>query len=119
MRGGGALLMLLLATPAAAEPWACALNVRCDTLGCAAIDAALDVIAADHEGRMFIVSTEGDRPVTRLSRAGTRPAVYAGTGDQTFAELLTITMDGQATLSSHGADGAARTSTSFGTCEPL
>lgn len=119
MRYPGPLLALLLAGPAAAEPWGCVLTVECDTLGCASIDATLDVIAADHEGQLFLVSPEGDRPVVRLGRADDPTAAYAGTSSATPGELLTIAPDGRATLTRHGGGGALRTTTAFGTCNPL
>lgn len=95
------------------------MTVQCDSLDCFAINDPMEVIAADHEGRLFLTTSAGDRPITRLSREGTLPAAYGGAGTHAIGELLTITEDGEAILTSHGSDGPARTITVYGTCAPL
>ncbi|WP_224814808.1 hypothetical protein [Hasllibacter sp. MH4015] len=110
------LALAFLAAPVAAEPWNCRMTVLCQNLDCHAVDDRYEVIAADHEGQLFLTSPAGDHPVERLTRQGTLPAAYAGAGDAALGELLTIIEDGRALLSIHGYDGPARTTTLFGTC---
>ena len=107
---------LFLTLPAHAEPWACEMSVACQNIDCSPIEDRYEVIAADHEGQLFLTSPAGDHPVTRLSRRGEVPAVYAGAGPAALGQLLTIIEDGRAVLTLHGYDGPARTTTIYGTC---
>lgn len=113
------LALLLLASQATAEPWTCWMTVQCDNIDCFAIDDTYTVIAADHEGQLFLTSPVGPRPATRLSPPGTLPAAYGAAGPQAVGELLTIAGDGAAIYTAHGGDGPARTRTVFGTCSAL
>lgn len=100
------LALCLLALPAAAEPFACTFTVECHAgLECDATDWDMEIIAADHEGQLFMSSVFGDTPVTRLE-----PRAYAAPGT-----LVTINDDGTAVLSSHG-DVIL---TYFGSCEVM
>ncbi len=121
MSGRWALLAPLLAAPAVvmAEPWTCEMTVQCENVDCVAIADTYDLIAADHEGQLFLTSPAGTRPVTRLSPQGTLPAAYAGAGPHAVGELLTITQDGQAMHTTHGFDGPARIRTIYGICTGL
>ncbi len=114
-----ALALAVIGPPAAAEPWTCQMTVRCQNVDCDAIDDTYGIIAADHEGQLFLTTPAGDRPVQRLSPQGHLPAAYAGASEAAIGELLTILDDGRALLSVHGHDGPARTTTLFGTCAPL
>ncbi len=111
-----ALMLIILAAPAHAEPWTCQMTVQCENIDCFAIDDTYDIIAADHAGELFLTSPAGDRPVTRLSPRGQLPTAYATAGTHAIGELLTITADDQALMSIHRSDGPARIITVFGTC---
>ena len=100
------LCLTLLAHPALSEPWACSFTVRCLVgHGCDAADLALEIIAADHEGQLFLRSPAEAHPAVTLG-----PRAYAAQD-----QLLTITPEGTATLSQHREAIA----TYFGTCEVL
>jgi hypothetical protein len=74
-------------------------------MACDTTDWAVEIIAADHEGQLFISSVSGDTAVTRL-------------GDRAYATedtLVTIAADGTAILSTH----VEVVLTYFGTCEVL
>lgn len=96
----------LLAFPATAEPWACHFTAEC-MAGLACEEAAwdLEIIAADHEGQLFMSSIVSDVIVTRLTARS-----YA-----TEDTLITIGLDGTAILSTH----TEAVLTYFGTCEAL
>lgn len=108
-----------LATPALSEPWDCAFSVECSGTDCTSIDLPAQVIAADHEGALFLTTPTADRRLIRLTPPGDSPASYAGADNGHLAELLTVTEDGQALLSIHGRDGPSRIVTLFGTCTRL
>lgn len=115
-----ALALSLLATPALAEPWDCTFTVECiagEPCDASAFDVTL--IAADHEGQLFLRTITGDSPVTRLTGADALPATYASAGGDGLAELLTIEGDRSAMLTLHIFEGSAQTATYFGTCEEL
>ena len=115
-----AMAMAALAAPVLAEPWDCIFTVECLAAGgCEDTAFALQVIAADHAGDLFLHSALGDSPVARLTEAGTLPATYAGTGRDGIAELLTIEGDRTAILTLHHFDGHAAAITYFGTCEGM
>ncbi|MEM1273911.1 MAG: hypothetical protein AAGF88_08840 [Pseudomonadota bacterium] len=101
-----ALPLVLLALPVHAEPWACTFTAECVAgEDCAATHWDAEVIAADHEGQLFLSSVSGDTAVTRL-------------GDDAYAApdtLLSISANGTATLSTHLEIAL----TYFGTCEVL
>jgi hypothetical protein len=120
MRRFLALLPVLFAMPAQAEPWACSFTVECvaaEPCGESAFDAR--VIAADHAGELFLSTVTGDSRVARLTAPGALPATYASAGRDGLAELLTIEADLTALMSVHIFDGAAGAVTYFGTCEEL
>jgi len=126
MWGGSAMGRLALAlgsmaAPAAsAEPWHCDFTVECAAGGtCSEASHAARIIAADHEGRLFLSTVTGDTPVDRLTAPDTLPATYAGAGRGGLATLLTVEADGTALMTLHIFDGAARAATYFGTCEAL
>lgn len=115
-----ALPFFLIASAAAAEPWACEFTVECIVgEGCGASGFEVEVIAADHEGQLFLSAVTGDSPVTRLTEGGTLPATYASAGRDGLAEMLTIEADATAMMSVHIFDGSAKAVTYFGTCEVL
>ena len=114
------LLIALTAAPIAAEPWSCSFTVECIAAeGCSASAFDVEVIAADHEGALFLSSVTGDSRVARLTERGAVPATYAGAGERGLAELLTIEPDLTALMSVHLFDGVAASVTYFGTCEEL
>ncbi|MEJ6394504.1 hypothetical protein V8J82_14650 [Gymnodinialimonas sp. 2305UL16-5] len=98
-----------LAPPAQAEPWRCHFTAACPAgLACTGADHRAQIIAADHEGQLFLTLDGADHLARRLDEthrysAHTRAA----------ALLLTIAPDGTARLSRH--DGAI--SVLFGSCE--
>ena len=101
-----ALWLALLAQPALSEPWACTFTVRCLAgHSCDAADLMLEIIAADHEGRLFLRSAAEAHPATRLD-----PGAYAAQD-----QLLTIGSEDTATLTQHREAIA----TYFGTCAVL
>lgn len=98
--------LLLSALPAMGEPWTCQFTAECLAgMACEATDWQVEIIAADHEGQLFLSSTTGDAPATRLSEMA-----YA-----TDNTLVTIAPAGTATLSTH----VEVVVTYFGTCEVL
>ena len=100
------LWLALLVQPVLSEPWACTFTVRCLAgHSCDAADLELEVIAADHEGQLFLRSAAEADPATRLD-----PGTFAAQD-----QLLTITPDGTATLTQHREAIA----TYFGTCAVL
>lgn len=114
------LLALCFATPAMAEPWDCFFTVECIAgEACAESAFELTIIAADHEGQLFLGTVTGDSPVERLTTQGALPATYASAGRDGLAELLTVEADRSALLSLHIFDGTAQAATYFGTCEVL
>jgi len=120
MRNALALLACALPAPALADPWHCDFTVECVAAGaCTEAAHQVEVIAADHEGRLFLSTPLGDSPVTRLTEDGALPASYAGAGRNGLAELLTIGLDGTALFSLHIFDETARAASYFGTCEVL
>ena len=103
-----------------AEPWACSFTVECIAAeGCSDSAFDVEVIAADHEGALFLSTVTGDSRVTRLTERDALPATYASAGADGLAELLTIEADLTALMSFHIFDGAAAAVTYFGTCEEL
>lgn len=109
---------LVTVTAAGAEPWACEFTVECiagET--CSESDFDVEILAADHEGLLFLSSLVGDVPVDRLTEAGTLPAAYASAGHDGPSEMLTIAADGTALMSAHILDGATMSVTYFGACE--
>ena len=113
-------LLCLTATPALAEPWACAFTVECNvTEGCDSTGFQAQVIAADHAGDLFLRTAMGASPLTRLTPEGALPVSYAGATHDGIAELLTIAADRTAILTLHMFDGTAAAITHFGTCEEM
>ncbi|MEM7722289.1 MAG: hypothetical protein AAF376_07930 [Pseudomonadota bacterium] len=113
-------LAVLLTSPALAEPWDCHFTVEC--IASEACDAAafeVTIIAADHEGQLFLSTVTGNSPLTRLTDQGDLPATYASAGRDGLAELLTVEADFSALLTLHIFDGSAQAATYFGTCEVL
>lgn len=117
---GLAVLMLVLAPAVHAEPWACTFTAEC-VAGGACADAAfqIQVIAADHEGRLFFRTTTGAAPAIRLTEAGTLPATYAGARRGGIGQMLTVEEDATALFTLHIFDATAQAATYFGTCEDL
>jgi hypothetical protein len=109
-----------LAGPAAAEPWTCDFTVECVT-GAPCDESAFDVevLAADHEGALFLSGVAGESLLARLTPGGALPATYASAGEDGLAELLTIEADLTALMTVHFFDGTASAATYFGTCEEL
>lgn len=100
------LLAILGALPALAEPWACQFTAECLAgMACDESDWQVEIIAADHEGQLFLSSITGNAPATRLTERA-----YA-----THNTLVTIAADGIAMLSTH----VEVVVTYFGTCEAL
>jgi hypothetical protein len=115
-----ALALLCLPAVADAEPWDCRFTVECAAAGgCAEAAFAVQVIAADHAGELFLTTLAGDSPVRRMTEAGALPASYASAGLRGLAELLTVEADRTAILTVHMFDEAAAAVTYFGTCEEL
>lgn len=115
-----ALLPFILPTALAAEPWACTFTVECvATESCGESAFSVEVIAADHEGALFLSTITGDSRITRLTAPGALPATYASAGTGGLAELLTVEDDGTALMSVHIFEGSAAAVTYFGTCEEL
>ncbi len=117
-----ALLALLTALPhvAMGEPWTCDFTVECVvTEACDEAAYGVEVIAADHEGQLFLSTITGDSPVLRLTPEGAVPATYASAGEDGLAELLTIEADQTAIMTVHIFDGTAQAASYFGTCEVL
>lgn len=75
-----------------AEPWSCEITVECYAgLACVATDRPMEIIAADHEGQLFLASASDAVALTRITGQA-----YAG------AHLLvTISPDGAAQISHH------------------
>lgn len=117
---GLVLPLAMLAAPAAAEPWACDFTVECvASEACGHSAHGVEVIAADHEGQLFLSTITGDSPVARLTARGALPATYASAGRDGLAELLTVEADSSALMTVHIFDGTAQAVTYFGTCEEL
>jgi hypothetical protein len=115
-----ALLPALMPLAAHAEPWACTFTVECvASEPCGESAFAVEVIAADHAGDLFLSTVTGDSPVARLTDPGALPATYASAGILGLAELLTVETDGTALMSVHIFDGGAMAVTYFGTCEEM
>ncbi len=115
-----ALPLCLTASAALAEPWHCDFTVECQAAaGCADAAYAAEIIAADHEGQLFLSTATGTSPVQRLTDRGTLPASYASAGQAGLAELLTVEADGTALMTLHIFDETAQAATYFGTCEVL
>ena len=113
-------LLISLAAPALAEPWSCEFTVECIAGdGCEASAYEIEILAADHEGQLFLSSVVGDTPVTRLTPEGTLPASYASAGPSGLAEMVTVEADSTALMTAHIFDGSAMAVTYFGTCEAL
>ncbi|QBY00303.1 hypothetical protein E2K80_05755 [Rhodophyticola sp. CCM32] len=113
-------LLGLAAAPCQAEPWACAFTVECIAgEACLAAAYEVDILAADHEGRLFLSSIVADTPATRLTAEKARPASYAGISGDGLAEMITIRADSTARMTAHMFDGPAMAITYFGTCEAL
>jgi len=115
-----ALPLALVPTTALAEPWSCSFTVECiaaETCGESGFE--VELIAADHEGALFLSTLTGDTRVTRLTERDALPATYASAGENGLAELLTVETDGTALMTVHIFDGAAMAVTYFGTCEEL
>jgi hypothetical protein len=115
-----ALLAALLPAAAQAEPWSCSFTVECiasETCGEAGFE--VELIAADHEGALFLSTVTGDTRVTRMTETDALPATYASAGGNGLAELLTVEADGTALMTVHIFDGSAMAVTYFGTCEEL
>ncbi len=114
------LPFVLWSLPAMAEPWHCQFTAECTASGgCTEAAYSAQVIAADHEGQLFLTTLTGDSPVTRLTGRGDVPASYASAGQDGLAELLTIEADGTALMTLHIFDTTAQAATYFGTCEVL
>jgi len=117
MRFALPVVCLCAALPLRAEPWACEFTVECIAgESCGASGFEVEVIAADHEGQLFLSTLTGDSPVTRLTERGALPATYASAGRDGLAELLTVETDATAMMSVHIFDGSAQAVTYFGTC---
>ncbi len=120
MRALAIFLSALLAGPALAEPWGCSFTVECVAAeDCGESGYSFDILAADHEGRLFLSSIASDTPVVRLSRSDGGPAVYVTEGDARLVELITINPDGTAVMTAHAFDERTTAVTYFGTCEEL
>ena len=102
-----ALLLASCAAPGlAAEPWSCHFTAACMAgLACEAADHQVTIIAADHEGQLFLSSPAGDRPAERLGSM----AYVTETG------LVTLTPEGTAILTLH----EAAVTSYFGHCAEL
>jgi hypothetical protein len=112
--------LIWLAAPVVAEPWACEFTVECIAGdGCDVSGYEIEVLAADHEGQLFLSSVVGDTPVTRLTAEDALPASYASAGSSGLAEMVTVEADSTALMTAHIFDGSARAVTYFGTCEAL
>jgi hypothetical protein len=112
--------LLQAATGATAEPWACEFTVECITgEPCGAAAYQITILAADHEGRLFLSSVVGDTPVTRLNPDAAPPVSYASAGRNGLAEMITIEADSTALMTAHIFDGSPMAVTYFGTCEAL
>ena len=113
-------LLISLAAPVVAEPWACEFIVECVAgIGCEASGYEIEILAADHEGQLFLSSVMGDTPVTRLTPDGALPASYASAGPPGLAEMVTVEADSTALMTAHIFNGVAMAVTYFGTCEVL
>lgn len=113
-------LALLLASPALAEPWACEFTVECvASETCSQSGYEVEILAADHEGQLFLSSMVGDTPIIRLSQPEAIPAAYASSGAHGPSEMITIHSDGSALMSAHIFDEGTMAVTYFGTCEAL
>lgn len=110
----------LAGTEANAEPWACEFTVEC-VAGepCDAAAYQITILAADHEGRLFLSSVVGDAPITRLNPDAAPPVSYASAGRNGLAEMITIEADSTALMTAHIFDGSPMAVTYFGTCEAL
>ncbi|MBF9042194.1 hypothetical protein HKCCE4037_02565 [Rhodobacterales bacterium HKCCE4037] len=100
----------VLALPATAEPWNCTFTTACVAgSSCADTDARAQVIAADHEGRLFLDWDGRPMPVEPLP---------GGTSYAAFGEgidiLLTINAE-TAYLSAH----TDAVTSFFGSCEAM
>ena len=96
----------LFVGPVYAEPWSCQFTARCLAgLACEAQDWTAEVIAADHEGQLFLTAAALTSPVERLA-----VGAYAASG-----LLLSIDPTGTAVLSTHQDAVASH----FGSCEVL
>jgi len=94
MRIAAMLLASCAAPGLAAEPWSCHFTAACMAgLACEAADHHVTIIAADHEGQLFLSSPAGDLPAERLSDT----AYVTDTG------LVTLTAEGTAILTLHDA----------------
>lgn len=120
MRGLAIVAALALPSAALAEPWHCDFTVECTAAGaCNDTAHAVRIIAADHEGELFLTTATSANLVTRLTREDELPASYASAGFGGLAELLTVEEDGTALMTLHIFDGTAQAATYFGTCEVL
>ncbi|MEX3015411.1 hypothetical protein [Gymnodinialimonas hymeniacidonis] len=106
-----AFALLLLATPAMAEPWDCTFTTTClASLDCFDQDNSARVIAADHAGDLFL---EWDGMQLR-AEALSDGAGYVAVSPRDTHALLTITGN-LAILTTH----TAAAMTFFGSCEVL
>jgi hypothetical protein len=115
-----ALPLALMPASALAEPWACSFTVECvasETCGESAFE--VELIAADHEGALFLSTITGDSPVTRLTGRRHPARHLCRAGGNGLAELVTVETDGTALMTVHIFDGSAMAVTYFGTCEEL
>lgn len=106
---GAAVLLVASAASAGAEPWMCAFSVICTAgLECVPREATARIIAADHEGQLFL-EYQGDALLAE--QLGSDLAYSARSPDGTA--LLSIGRDGTAWLTTH----FAAASTLFGSCQ--
>ena len=104
-----AALGLGAAAPVMAEPWVCDFTVACTAgLPCEATRTPAELIAADHEGQLF-VALDG---VQYLARRLSDTSTYSAQGPD-GALLLSIATGGAAWLTRHGP----QVTTFLGSCE--
>ena len=117
------LLPLVLPTLAMAEPWTCEMTAECTIEDCTAVVEIHTLIAADHEGQLFLDGPRGSAPVTRLSLAGDDVTSYAALmpRDDRPDDLTTLRIlpDGQAQMVNQSFQGPNRVSILYGTCSPI
>ena len=105
---------------AVAEPWSCTFTVECIAAeACNESHYSFDILAADHEGQLFLSSVASNTPVLRLGIAKDTPITYVTTATDKLVELITINPDGTAVMTAHAFDERTTAVTYFGTCEEI
>jgi hypothetical protein len=110
------LACLCAALPLRAEPWHCTFTVTCPAGGdCRGAEAVAEVLPADHEGRLYLITAARSFLAEALTPRTGLPAAYGGSLGEDSA-ILSIAEDRTAMMTQHRSAGPG-VFTLFGTCE--